>query len=151
MSSIWWINRASEASYGEREMADRYVFVYGSLRKGEHNNPHFMPDSEFVGEGVVVDHLFKLSGYGTVPAATIAEDGDFLVGEVWKCPRDDYQAVRNLEVNAGYEEVTVTVSYFTEYDQNHPAFITCLMYCHHGFGVEIEPNHADVLEWPRRR
>ena len=128
-------------------MTERYVFVYGSLRKGEHNNPHFMPDSEFVGEGVVVDHLFKLSGYGTVPAATIDEDGDFLVGEVWKCPRSDYQAVRNLEVNAGYEEMTVTVNVF----QQPTLFLPCLMYTHEPFGVQQQPDEDGVLIWPRRR
>ena len=133
-------------------MADRYVFVYGSLRKGEHNNPHFMPDSEFVGEGIVVDHLFKLSGYGTVPAATIDEDGDFLVGEVWKCPRNDYQAVRNLEVNAGYEEVTVTVNVFQQdtlsSSGDEPVYIPCLMYTHEPFGVQQK---EIILIWPRRK
>ena len=138
-------------------MADRYIFVYGSLRKGEHNNPHFMPDSEFVGEGIVVDHLFKLSGYGTVPAATIAEDGDFLVGEVWKCPRNDYQAVRNLEVNAGYEEEHVTVGIFTK-DHLTPekgegtSHLLCVMYTHQPFGIPVEASEeSGCLEWPRRK
>lgn len=129
-------------------MAKQRIFLYGSLRMGEHNNKFFMPDSAYVGTGVVANQSFELWGSGAVPAASIHPNGGTLEGEVWACPERDYESVRGLELGAGYEEIEVIVAL---YKKSGVTSVPCLMYTHEPFGVQQGPDEDGTLVWPRRK
>ena len=132
-------------------MTSRLVFVYGSLRSGEHNNPYFMPDSKLLGTAIT-ERLFKLSGAGTVPFAWPDDkEGVQLEGELWECPIQDYHSVRSLELGAGYEELKVGVWY--EASIGRVPFVEAYMYTHKGYpgSKTVEMDDDGLISWPRRK
>lgn len=59
---------------------DRYVFVYGTLRRGQTNDIHrYEPEPQFVADAVIAGQLYHLGGY---PGARLDGEG-WVHGEVY--------------------------------------------------------------------
>lgn len=71
------------------------VFVYGTLRKGEHNN-HLLASSKFVGEATSVQAKYWMACDHTVP---FLHDGGHsrVVGEIWRVDGPIFKRLDQLE------------------------------------------------------
>jgi gamma-glutamylcyclotransferase (GGCT)/AIG2-like uncharacterized protein YtfP len=72
-------------------MSETYVFVYGSLKRGE-PNAHLMP-GVFVG----VDHVRGRYSFTGCHQLTEATDGDAVPGELYKVPAASLEDLDRLE------------------------------------------------------
>lgn len=78
------------------------IAVYGSLKAGKYNHP-IIGDSTYLGTVKLKGTLYRVSSY---PALVEGGDKEH-VAEVYEVSDDVYQAVRNMELGAGYKEVEV--------------------------------------------
>jgi gamma-glutamylcyclotransferase (GGCT)/AIG2-like uncharacterized protein YtfP len=78
------------------------VAVYGSLKKGKYNHP-LIENCKFLGEAEVSGTLYRVSSY---PALVQEGDARYPV-EVYELDDRTYQAVKGMEVSAGYYEGTI--------------------------------------------
>jgi gamma-glutamylaminecyclotransferase len=128
----------------------KYVFVYGSLKRGFGNNA-FMCDAEFVCETRTKDHGFTMISLEAFPAVFI--DGNHAIeGEVYAV--DSYTLLRldSLESNGElYQRILVPL------ESGHLAWMYCF---HQSYGIPddyIEEDlrvHTDALgvqTWLPRR
>lgn len=80
------------------------IFVYGTLKRGGHNN-HYLKDSEFVGEGVVSGYdLYTNGGY-----PMIMPGGRTLHGELFLVPDEYMPDILRLESGYSIEAVEVDI------------------------------------------
>ena len=80
------------------------IAVYGSLKAGKYNHP-ILRECKMLGTTKVKGTLYRVGSY---PA--IIEEGDNLYdAEVYEVPDNIYNAVRSMELGAGYKEVEINV------------------------------------------
>lgn len=121
--------------------AEKYVFVYGSLKRGFGNNA-FLRDARFVCETRTKDHGFAMISLESFPA--VFTDGRYAIeGEVYAV--DAYTLLRldSLESNGElYERIEVPL------ESGHVAWMYCFhsSYCISSDYVEEDPRvHTDAL------
>ena len=90
-------------------MTAHRIFVYGSLRRGEHNHDVWFRDRAMhVADGCI--HGAELVNLGQycciVPVADLTET---VKGEVYDVPADLFQRIETMEVSAGYVRRAVAV------------------------------------------
>lgn len=83
------------------------LFVYGSLKRGCYNNPILIKGgAKFLGE-------IELRGYELCtthclyPYMVKSDNGGKVRGELWDVPEETYQLIRQMELGAGYKEVSM--------------------------------------------
>ena len=103
------MTRTDTPEGGEDELVP--VFVYGTLRFGEGNYAwcqnavrYVLRDCRANGR---IYFVFRQRGF---PVAKLDEDGEIVGDILWFDPtHPDYEAVVRMELNAGYEMVSITV------------------------------------------
>lgn len=79
-------------------MENKYLFVYGTLKRGFGNN-RLINQCKLIGDFISVDR-FDVSGYG-FPCAYLNEHGKLLKGEIYELSETDFIMTDGLESN-GY-------------------------------------------------
>lgn len=78
------------------------IAVYGSLKRDRHNH-RMLLGSKFLGETTVRGTLYRVSSY----PALVDNDKHEYVAELYEVDEDTYNAVRRMELGAGYVEKEV--------------------------------------------
>lgn len=97
--------RKAKASGRARRRTPAYLFVYGTLARGEKLHPHLMKISgtRFVGEGKIQGELYALPGED-YPGAVLSHDKRrFVHGEIYRISRT-VPALRALDELEGTNE-----------------------------------------------
>lgn len=79
------------------------VFVYGTLKRGQGLNNHYMHNSTFLKTDKVKGKLYSLGAYPGLRKG----DND-VPGEIFEMPKEDFFDVKRMEEGAGYETEEVT-------------------------------------------
>lgn len=86
----------------------RRLFVYGSLRKGEHNHTHLMEDQTFITQGII--RGVELVSLGSYPAIIPSADtSKVVVGEIYDVDDKTFPRIDDMEIGAGYRLNGVSV------------------------------------------
>lgn len=73
------------------------IFVYGTLKKGYHNH-YLLSEAEFLQEKVLSGFkLYYAYGKNSFPVAMLSNDGQSIVGEVYKISENDKNTIINLD------------------------------------------------------
>ena len=81
---------------------DKYISVYGTLRKGERAN-YMLDKCEFVGASE--EQLpFKMIDLGSYPALISSDNNNKIVIETYKLPKDSQAIEDRLDMYEGYSE-----------------------------------------------
>lgn len=75
-----------------------HLFVYGTLKRGQHNH-HFLTNAQFLGEDVTELAIYDLGAINhTGGFPILVKNGNYkIVGEVYKIDKDILQAIDRLE------------------------------------------------------
>lgn len=71
------------------------VFVYGSLKQGYHNHPHFLGNSELMAQHTT-EPKYTLHNLGAFPAVTL-NGNTAIVGEVYDVDDETFRRLDRLE------------------------------------------------------
>lgn len=78
------------------------IAVYGSLKKDRYNHG-LLEEEKYLGNTTVRGTLYRISSY----PALISEGDNEYDAELYQVSDDVYQAVKSMELGAGYKEVEV--------------------------------------------
>ena len=87
------------------------IFVYGTLRRGQYNYDKIRTlfgDNSLVYLDTTRLSYLKLYDLGNYPAIIRGNHYDKVLGEVMYCTDEVFQAIKHMEIEAGYEETTST-------------------------------------------
>ena len=146
--------------------SQKYVFVYGTLKRGFPLNNHMaVNDSRFIGPATVVNNIFIMRDLGAFPALqlTDAGEGDIIYGELWTASEG---LIRHLDQVESYptfydrDEIEVVVgdkeylayTYFIDPKvenevRDNSYILMCDVIPSGHWGSEIVPNENDMTPY----
>jgi gamma-glutamylcyclotransferase (GGCT)/AIG2-like uncharacterized protein YtfP len=105
------VSIADQSLAGER-MSDHFVFVYGSLRRGNAGAMSVrFPEASYVAEGKVRGRLYDLGAY---PGLLLDSSASMVTGEVYEVDDDTLRRLDQFELTSDYIRKQVEVEHGSE-------------------------------------
>lgn len=91
------------------------IFVYGTLKRNEGNHGLISRDkaNKFIGFTIIEGYTL----YGGIIPFALKEENQHIKGEIWLVNESTFLSIRDMELYAGYEEVTENDLIFYTFDR----------------------------------
>ena len=106
----------------------KVVAVYGSLKMGKYNHP-LIKDCKYLGKSKIETTMYLIGSYPAIVDKFGGHTQETHDVELYELDEVTYARVRNMEIGAGYKEVTKKFAYKADYKYNDPdSYVDAIIY-----------------------